>query len=92
MIYRRRDAFGLDDKGLGPGVVGEGEDVEGEGGEKGEGGEDGDEGAAQCIWLARVRPEDCENIIKQTVLKGKVVKPDRQLRGGFDRGRGLLSW
>lgn len=48
--------------------------------------------AMQCIWLARVRPEDCEGIIKYTVLKGKVLKPDRQLRGGFDRGRGLTSW
>ncbi len=47
---------------------------------------------AQCIWLARVRPEDCEGIIKYTVLQGKVVKPERQLRGGFDRGRGLVSW
>ena len=48
--------------------------------------------ASQCIWLARVRPEDCEGIIKFTVLQGKVVKPERQLRGGFDRGRGLVSW
>lgn len=48
--------------------------------------------ASQCIWLARVRPEDCEGIIKQTVLKGKIVKPERQLRGGFDRGRRLVSW
>lgn len=48
--------------------------------------------AAQCIWLARVRPEDCENIIKYTVLQGKVVKPERQLRGGFDRSRKLISW
>ncbi|EOA91770.1 uncharacterized protein SETTUDRAFT_113765 [Exserohilum turcica Et28A] len=48
--------------------------------------------AAQCIWLARVRPEDCENIIKYTVLQGKVVKPDRQLRGGFDRCKQLASW
>lgn len=51
---------------------------------------DGD--ASQCIWLARVRPEDCEGIIKFTVLQGKVVKPERQLRGGFDRQRGLVSW
>ncbi|KAE8156951.1 Sucrase/ferredoxin-like-domain-containing protein [Aspergillus tamarii] len=51
----------------------------------------GDEGAAQGIWLARVRPEDCENIIRYTVLKGKVVKPE-QIRGGFDRGRGVISW
>lgn len=51
-----------------------------------------DEGAAQGIWLARVRPEDCENIVRYTVLQGKVVKPARQLRGGFDRQRGLTSW
>jgi hypothetical protein len=48
--------------------------------------------AAQCIWLARVRPEDCENIIRYTVLQGKVLKPERQLRGGFDRTRQLASW
>ena len=48
--------------------------------------------ASQCIWLARVRPEDCEGIVKQTVLKGKVVKPERQLRGGWDRARGVVSW
>ena len=47
---------------------------------------------AQCIWLARVRPEDCEGIVKFTVLQGKVVKPERQLRGGFDRSMGLTSW
>ncbi len=49
-------------------------------------------GASQCIWLARVMPEDCENIVKYTILQGKVVKPESQLRGGFDRGKGLLSW
>lgn len=48
--------------------------------------------ASQGIWLARVRPEDCEGIVKFTVLKGKVVKPERQLRGGFNRERGLVSW
>lgn len=48
--------------------------------------------AGQCIWLARVRPEDCEGIVKFTMLQGKVVKPERQLRGGFDRGKGLISW
>ena len=57
-----------------------------------ESGEEEDFGAAQCIWLARVKPEDCENIVKYTVLQGKVVKPDRQLRGGFDRTKGLMSW
>lgn len=50
------------------------------------------EGAFQGIWLARVRPEDCENIVRYTVLKGKIVKPERQLRGGFDREKGLVSW
>jgi hypothetical protein len=91
MVYRRPDAFGLDNieraklapgeeakpnpKVLSPGA-----------------GEGGDVGAAQCIWLARVRPEDCEGIIRFTVLQGKVIKPERQLRGGFDRSKGLLSW
>ncbi|KAL4782855.1 Sucrase/ferredoxin-like-domain-containing protein [Aspergillus varians] len=50
------------------------------------------EGASQCIWLARVKPEDCENIVRYTVLQGKVVRPGTQLRGGFDRERGLISW
>lgn len=54
--------------------------------------EEGNGEAAQCIWLARVRPEDCENIIRYTVLQGKVVKPQRQLRGGFDRSKQLTSW
>jgi hypothetical protein len=53
---------------------------------------DGDGEAAQCIWLARIKPEDCENVIRYTVLQGKVVKPDRQLRGGFDRCKQLASW
>ena len=48
--------------------------------------------SAQGIWLGRVRPEDCENIVKYTVLQGKVVKPESQLRGGYDRTRGLTSW
>ncbi|KAF2841945.1 hypothetical protein M501DRAFT_1008045 [Patellaria atrata CBS 101060] len=48
--------------------------------------------ASQCIWLARIRPEDCENIVRYTVLQGKVVKPEWQLRGGFDRGKRLVSW
>ncbi|CAI7645209.1 unnamed protein product [Penicillium glandicola] len=51
-----------------------------------------DEGAAQGIWLARVRPEECENIIRYTVLQGKLLKPGQQLRAGFDRERGLTSW
>lgn len=54
--------------------------------------ETNDEGAAQGIWLARVKPEECENIIRYTVLQGKVLKPGQQLRGGFDRERGLTSW
>ena len=48
--------------------------------------------AAQCIWLARIRPENCENVVKFTVLQGKVTQPDRQLRGGFDREKAVVSW
>ena len=48
--------------------------------------------AAQCIWLARVRPEHCENIVKYTLLQGKVVKPEDHLRGGYDRMKGAVSW
>jgi hypothetical protein len=85
MIYRRNDAFGLDSV----------ERAKQDGGQlpppKAKVDKD-DEGAAQCIWLARVRPEDCEGIINFTVLQGKVIKPERQLRGGFDRSRGLTSW
>lgn len=51
-----------------------------------------DEGAFQGIWIARVRPEHCENIVRYTVLQGKVVDPASQLRGGFDREKGLISW
>lgn len=49
-------------------------------------------GAAQCIWLARVKPEDIEGLVKYEVLRGKVRKPESQLRGGFDRSKGLMSW
>ncbi|KAK5761009.1 hypothetical protein LTS12_008857 [Elasticomyces elasticus] len=62
----------------------------GDGGSNGHGtGSDEVEEAAQCIWLARIKPEDCENIVRYTVLQGKVVKPESQLRGGFDRGKGV---
>ncbi|CAI6316998.1 unnamed protein product [Periconia digitata] len=54
--------------------------------------EEGNGEAAQCIWLARIRPEDCENVIRYTVLQGKVVKPGSQLRGGFDRCKEVVSW
>ena len=90
MVYRRPDAFGIDGveraKAEGEVVPTVAEKAE-EGKDEGE-----DVGAAQCIWLARVRPEDCENIVRYTILQGKVVKPESQLRGGFDRGKGLLSW
>ena len=87
MIYRKADAFGMDslervkldgDVGPVPAKILPESDVE--------------LGAAQCIWIARVRPEHCENIVKYTVLQGKVVKPESQLRGGFDRQKGLYSW
>ena len=106
MVYRRPDAFGVDDvqRALHEQQSGGGDlkpvpqtkrvvevkPVDAEGGEEEE--DSSDVGAGQCIWLARVKPEDCENIIKYTVLQGKVVKPDTQLRGGFDRSKGLMSW
>ncbi|KAG9251486.1 sucrase/ferredoxin domain-containing protein [Emericellopsis atlantica] len=84
MIYRRRNAFGQD-------AAPEGASSNGH--ENGNGKAEGhDGGAAQGIWLARVRPEDCENLIRYTVLQGKVVKPEKQLRAGFDRARGVMSW
>ena len=48
--------------------------------------------AQQMIWLARVRPEHCEGIVRYTVMQGKVVHPESQLRGGFDGLRGVTSW
>lgn len=85
MVYRRPNAFGLDH--VARASLKEGEAMAPKK-------EDGDEnvGAAQCIWLARIRPEDCEGLVKYTVLQGKVVKPEKQLRGGFDRSKGLFSW
>ncbi|RMJ22365.1 Sucrase ferredoxin domain-containing protein [Aspergillus sp. HF37] len=82
IVYRRRelDSFGSTAAAA---ACGNGKEEEKE---------EESEGAAQGIWLARVRPEDCENIIRYTVLQGKVVKPERQLRGGFDRQRGMISW
>lgn len=93
MVYRRPDAFGVDGVNRAELPAGEvlmprkktaaaAEKVE----------EEEDVGAGQCIWLARVKPEDIEGIVKFTVLQGKVVKPESQLRGGFDRSRGVLSW
>ena len=99
LVYRRRNAFGQDEPVELPNGDSEAEHKNGDvkevkNGDSSENGEDGKEleGAAQCIWLARVFPEDCENLIRYTVLKGKVVKPERQLRGGFDRARGVMSW
>lgn len=90
MIYRRPNAFGLD--GLERASVNEGESLTPRIRKDPTDGDQGDAGAGQCIWLARVKPEDCEGIVKYTVLQGKVVKPEQQLRGGFDRSRGLMSW
>lgn len=98
MIYRRPNPFGQDEPAAanGEGTVPNG-DSNGENGQNGDAGQEhaeneGKVGAAQCIWLARVRPDDCENLVRYTVLKGKVVKPERQLRGGYDRARGVMSW
>lgn len=90
MIYRRPDAFGLDN--VERGKLGEGEAVVPKRSAAEEKQQEGDVGASQCIWLARVKPEDCEGIVKFTVLQGKVIKPKSQLRGGFDRERGVMSW
>lgn len=84
MVYRRPNAFGLDE--VERAKVGEVRP------QKKEAGEEENLGAAQCIWLARIKPEHCENLVKFTVLQGKVVKPEKQLRGGFDRSKGLMSW
>ncbi|KAG9242761.1 Sucrase/ferredoxin-like-domain-containing protein [Calycina marina] len=86
MIYRRANAFGLDDL--------ERANLEGEAPMPSayEPNEESQAGAAQCMWIARVGPKDCENIVKFTVLQGKLVQPERQLRGGFDRQQGLFSW
>lgn len=84
MVYRRRD-FQWYKKEVQ-------KESQGDDGGRGDGVDGESEGAVQGIWLARIRPEDCEGIVKYTVLKGKVVKPDTQLRGGFDRERGLISW
>lgn len=108
LVYRRPDAFGLDHVERAKEGGGElkpkkpeelrkrneseeGKEEEKKVKEEGEG-EEEEVGAAQCIWLARVKPEDCEGIVKFTILQGKVIKPQSQLRGGFDRQRGVLSW
>ncbi|KAI1000883.1 hypothetical protein K3495_g7315 [Podosphaera aphanis] len=87
MIYRKDNAFGVDDmethgKISRDMLLSRAKDAD----------QSRQSGASQCVWLARVRPEDCEGIIKYTVLQGKLVKPEKQLRGGFDRRRKLLSW
>lgn len=86
MVYRRANAFGLD-------AVERGK-LNGESFPQPAKplAEHAQEGAAQCIWIARVTPQDCEGIVNFTVLQGKVVKPETQLRGGFDRQRGVFSW
>ncbi|KIE03640.1 sucrase/ferredoxin domain containing protein, partial [Metarhizium majus ARSEF 297] len=103
MIYRRPNAFGQDEvdeaaghsdsaatNGSSNGTNGASNGTS-NGTSNGDGAKP-DVGAAQGIWLARVKPEDCENLIRYTVLKGKLVKPESQLRGGFDRVKGLTSW
>lgn len=92
MIYRRPNAFGLDDTDQNKSNGGAAQDKSNGAAASTNGSSEGTVGASQGIWLARVKPEDCENLIRYTVLRGKVVKPESQLRGGFDRGRGLMSW
>ncbi|EEY21935.1 actin patches distal protein [Verticillium alfalfae VaMs.102] len=95
IVYRKPDAFGLDSVqrataggDVRPKVVAAAANGAAETEEEAE----GDVGVGQCIWLARIMPEDCENLVRYTILQGKVVKPETQLRGGFDRGRGVMSW
>lgn len=98
MIYRKASAVGSREGTSGANGIQAGLDkltVEDDGGRQvvlDVNKEQGSDEAAQCIWLARVKPEDCENIIRYTVLQGKVVKPERQLRGGFDRTKQVVSW
>lgn len=90
IIYRRPNAFSLDPVAGNDGDENNNNDDDDDGNRPRS--DSADVGASQCIWLARVRPEDCENLVRYTVLRGKVVKPERQLRGGFDRAKGLTSW
>ena len=91
MVYRRPNAFGVDD--VERAKLPNGEALLPKKAQPKDGdAEIDDVGAAQCIWLARIRPEDIEGVVKYTVLQGKVIKPETQLRGGFDRAKGLLSW
>ena len=86
MIYRRANAFGLDSierANLGGDAPMPSAYVPAD---------EPHEGASQCLWIARVYPVDCENIVKFTILQGKLVQPERQLRAGFDRKRGVFSW
>lgn len=96
MVYRRPDAFGVDgvrraDLAKGEVLMPRKTGMVRQAAQEGEEYEE-DVGATQCIWLARVKPEDIEGVVKYTVLQGKVVKPETQLRGGFDRSKGLTSW
>ena len=88
LVYRRADAVAETENQ--PQANGESQNGNDEKGQKRDGLNMGE--AAQCIWLARVRPEHCEGIVKYTLLQGKVVKPEDQLRGGFDRMKGVVSW
>ncbi|CRK20271.1 hypothetical protein BN1723_012089 [Verticillium longisporum] len=95
IVYRKPDAFGLDSvqrATAGGDVRPKAVAAAANGAAETEEEEEGDVGVGQCIWLARIMPEDCENLVRYTILQGKVVKPETQLRGGFDRGRGVMSW
>ncbi|KAF8473366.1 Sucraseferredoxin-like protein [Kalaharituber pfeilii] len=43
------------------------------------------------VWLGRVAPKHVEGIVKYTILQGKIVHPE-QIRGGFYRKTGMVSW
>jgi len=86
MIYRKPNAFGLDDL--------ERAKIDAEAFPKpSKPAADGQpDEASQCMWLARIKPEDCEGLVKFTILQGKLIKPEKQLRAGFDRQKALFSW
>ena len=45
----------------------------------------------QGLWLARVAPKHVADIVKHTLVEGKVVDPE-MVRGGFNRKKGITSW
>lgn len=51
---------------------------------------DGNGEVGKGVWLARVKPRDVEGIVGWVL--GERGVEEEMVRGGFDRGRGLVSW